>query len=382
MTAVAFVSQTMVGVFHTTLGTALPAIRTTLAMDIVQAGVFGSSAWLGYTVSVFAGGVLSDIFDRHRVILLGCLMMGLPALLLGKWASYPLNCFLIAMIGGGTGVITSSATALVMSLFPGKEGFIVSSLHLFYAMGAIGGSSGMAWALKLGWSWQRIYEGGGTLSLVLAGVCSCLKLTEPMNKAAVNLGTFMTLLKEKKMVFLLLIMLLGVGNQNALSYWLVSFLKEVRSFSIIYAGLGLTLFSFGLMTGRLFSGGLALKFGNVTVLLSLIALLNLMLLLLMAGGGHRWILMNCFGVGLGFSGIFPIGLALGGISFPSYQGMVVGILGTAAGVGSTMFPYLISKVSELSTMSYGLWVSQSAVVILLGLLLYSRELFRLNESAQ
>ncbi len=137
ITIAAFVSQAMVGVFHTMLGTALPAIRQTLSMGIAQAGIFGASAWLGFTLAIFAGGVLSDLIARHRVILLGCLMMGLGAPMLGAWTSFPLNCFLIALIGGGTGVVTSSTTALVMALFPGKEGPLVNSLHFFYALGTI-----------------------------------------------------------------------------------------------------------------------------------------------------------------------------------------------------------------------------------------------------
>jgi fucose permease len=378
LTAAAFVSQTMVGVFHTMLGTALPAIRQTLSMGIAQAGIFGASAWLGFTLAILAGGVLSDLIARHRVILLGCLMMGLSALILGAWSSFPLNCLLIAVIGGGTGVVTSSTTALVMALFPGKEGLLVNSLHFCYALGTIGGSSGMALALNLGWNWRWIYQAGGLLLLILAGTFACLKLSGPRDRSALNPTMFMDLLKEKKMVFLVLVVLLGVGNQNALSYWLVSFLKEVRSFPIFYAGIGLTLFSFGLMTGRLVSGGLTLKFENVSVLLWLLILLNLTLLLLISVSGKSWILVICFWVGLGFSGIFPIALALGGISFPSHQGTAVGILGMAAGVGSTLFPYLISRASELFSMRNGLWVSQSAAAILLILLIVYRDLFRVS----
>ena len=376
MTIAAFISQTMVGFFHTMLGAALPAIRQTLSMTIAQAGVFGASAWLGFTLAILAGGVLSDLIARHRVILLGCLMMGMGALILGSHTSFRLNCILIALIGGGTGVVTSSTTALVMALFPKKEGALVNSLHFCYALGTIGGSTCMAWALNLGWNWRWIYQAGGLLLLALAGTFACFRLPRPIHRSALNSAVFMGLLKERKMIFLVLIVLLGVGNQNALSYWLVSFLKEVRFFPIFYADIGLTLFSFGMMTGRLVSGGLALKFRNMDILLGLLVLLNLMLLLLMSVSGRSWIVAICFCVGLGFSGIFPIALALGGISFPSQQGTAVGILGMAAGVGSTLFPYVISWVSELSTMRYGLWVSQSAATILLILLIAHRSLFR------
>lgn len=82
---VIFVAQAVVGVYHAILGTSLPAMRMTLDLDLSQAGAMGSAFWLGYTVSILAGGVLADRYERHKVAILGSLLMGLGSAMLGYW---------------------------------------------------------------------------------------------------------------------------------------------------------------------------------------------------------------------------------------------------------------------------------------------------------
>ena len=161
LTVSAFLSLAVVGFFHTILGTALPAIRSSLDMTIAEAGLLGSSAWLGFTAAIFAGGALSDFFSRQRVLMLACFMMGLSAVFFGMCHFFGLNCFFIATLGAGTGMIVSSSSALVMDLFPGKIGPIMNVHHFFYAMGAITGPLSMGYVLKLEGDWQWVYRIGG-----------------------------------------------------------------------------------------------------------------------------------------------------------------------------------------------------------------------------
>jgi len=162
LTVSAFLCLALVGLFHTILGAALPAIRNTLGITIAEAGLLGSSAWLGFTAAIFAGGALSDFFPRQRILMLACFMIGFSAVVFGVWHSFGLNCFFIAALGAGTGMIVSSSSALVMDLFPGKIGLIMNVHHFFYAMGAITGPLSTGYVLKLGGDWQWVYRIGGT----------------------------------------------------------------------------------------------------------------------------------------------------------------------------------------------------------------------------
>jgi sugar phosphate permease len=50
-------------------------------------------------------------------------------------------------------------------------------------------------------------------------------------------------------------------------------------------------------------------------------------------------------------------LALGGINFPQRAGTTMGILGTAAGIGSTFISWLMSFVSQKASIEAGFFMS-------------------------
>jgi MFS transporter, FHS family, glucose/mannose:H+ symporter len=365
LTISAFLALALVGFFHTILGTVLPALRLSFGMDIAQAGLMGSSAWLGFTAAVFAGGALSDFFPRHRILMLACLMIGLSAVLFGMWQPFGWNCLLIGVLGAGTGMIVSSSSALVMDLFPGKAGTIMNIHHFFYAIGAIIGPLSMGYILKQGWSWQWIYRIGGASMLILSGVFALRRMNAQREKTPGGTRALFLLLKEKKLILLVLITIFGVGVQNGLYLWLVSYLREVRSFSILLASLGLSLYSCGMAAGRLFSGALTSRMKNTKVLFILLGLLNAVLFLFLYVSEDRLILVLCLSAGLACSGLFPGVLTLGGTHFPEWAGTTMGILGTAAGLGSTFISWWMSIASQETTLATGFFMSLLSAFIAL-----------------
>ena len=364
----AFVSLAMVGFFHTILGTALQAIRLSFGLDMAEIGLLGSSAWFGFTAAVLAGGSLSDFFPRQRVLMLACAMIGVSAVLFGGWRLFALNCFLIGIVGAGTGMIVSSSSALIMDLYPGKIGMIMNVHHFFYAIGAITGPLSMGYVLKQGWSWQGVYRAGGIWMLVLSGSLAFQKVRSRGGTPGPSGRSVFSLLKERNLILLILITIFGVGAQNGLYLWLVSFLREARAFPIFPASVGLSLFSAGIAIGRLASGALAARIRNTGVLLILLGLLNMTLLFLAVAPDDRFmIFVLCFMAGLACSGLFPGVLSLGGINFPRWAGTTVGILGASAGIGSTLISWLISTVSQGLTLGKGFFTILLFAFIGLGL---------------
>jgi MFS family permease len=371
LVAAAFSSLAMVGVFHTLLGAALPAIRVSFGIDLVRSGLLGSAAWLGFTTVVLAGGALSDFIGRRRILILACSIMGVCSVLLGMIRAYWINGVLFAIIGGGTGMIVSTSSALVMELFPRNEGMMMNVHHFFYALGAIVAPLAMGAVLAKGGRWESIYRAGGILMLVLGGAFLFMKMREEERPLRQDIGSLRWLLRERKLLLLILITLFGMGAQNGISYWLVSFLKEVRGFPIFLSGLGLSLFSIGMAAGRLLSGWLTSRQGNTKVLLALFITLHLALFFLLHVVLDFGILVICFILGMGCSGLFPGLLALGGLNFPRWAGTTMGLLGTAAGLGGTVMPWLMSIASGRDSLKAGFYTAQLAGLIAFGLLLVS-----------
>jgi fucose permease len=235
----------------------------------------------------------------------------------------------------------------------------------------------MGYVLKQGWHWQWVYRAGGLWMLLLAGILAFPKKQPQIHKRPMIDKSFFSLIREKNLLLLVLITLFGCGTYNGVSLWLVSFLKEIRSFPIFQASLGLSLFSTGLAIGRLLSGWLSSKIGNTRVLL-LLSFLSLALLLFLLTTGSTTILGICFMAGLGSSGLYPVALALAGINFPQKSGTTIGILGTSAGIGNMFVPWLMSVASQGSSLKGGFLIGHFTALIALGLVsLYYR---RLNNS--
>jgi fucose permease len=285
------------------------------------------------------------------------------------------------MVGAGTGIIVSSSSALMLELFPGKEGRIINFHHSFYALGAIAGPLLMANVLTKNVDWQWVYQGGGLFMLFIGGFFAVLSPHDPVKRKLWDSRSILLLFREKTMILLILIIFLSVGSQNGIYFWLVSFLKEVRSFPIFWAGLGLSLFSIGIGIGRLLSGWVVSKIGMTTVLSLLLLLLMGSLFSLLTITTGPWIWASCFMAGVGCSGLFPGLLTLGGIYFPHLSGTAIGILGTAAGIGSTFMTWSMSWVSQAATLKRGfLFVFFSALLTFI-LLSLSFKRFRLIEKA-
>jgi sugar phosphate permease len=75
--------MSFLGMSRTFLGTALPAIRSSLDLSLIQAGTFTVCLQFGFAGAVFAGGLLSDVFKKSTMLLLGCLLTGINLLLFG-----------------------------------------------------------------------------------------------------------------------------------------------------------------------------------------------------------------------------------------------------------------------------------------------------------
>jgi fucose permease len=272
-------------------------------------------------------------------------------------------------------MIVSSSSALLMKLYPRKEARIMNLHHFFYAIGAIAGPLAMGYALKQGWHWQSVYVAGGGAILMLAGSFALVRRGEREDRTSLKTGTLFKLLKEKKLILLILITLLGVGTQNGIYFWLVSFLRDVRSLPIFLAGLGLALFSSGMAAGRLLSGWLVGHLGDTRVIIILLIILNAALFLFLHIDVNPWILVICFMTGIACSGLFPGLLALGGRNFPQWSGTTVGILGTAAGLGSSLMPWIMSAVSQTTSLKAGFLATHVAALVALGLVIVSYRRF-------
>lgn len=367
MVSGAFVSMSFLGMSRTFLGTALPAIRSSLELNILQAGTLTALLQLGFSIAVLIGGPISDIFKKQSILMLGCLLMGINLILFGFSEWFWINLFGITLIGIGGGLIESSSNPLLIQLFPGRESMVMNLHHFFFALGSLAGPLIMGAVLVRAIPWQWAYIGFGLFALSIFLFLLLQKSSASRKKSSFETKRIKSLLRENNFLLLFFVTFFNSGVQNGIAFWMVTFLKDIKGLPISLASYSLFTFFACLALGRLFSSYLITRFHETTYLLSLFSLLLIGLFFAVSSPG-KWSIPFFALCGLGHSGVFPSLLGMTGKIYSDIPGTAMGILATGAGLGSVVVPWLMSLVSQMTTLNSG-FLSFEIFVILCILLM-------------
>jgi fucose permease len=371
----AFISMSFLGMSRTFLGTSLPSIRTTFGLTLVQAGTLTALLQFGFTLAVFVGGPLSDIFKRSFLLMAGCLLMGINLILFGFSDWFLISLLGMSFIGIGGGLIEASSNPLLIHLFPGRESMVMNLHHFFFAAGSLLGPLIMGTLLAREIPWQWVYIGFGIFVLIIFFLLSIQRISSPKVEQKFELKAMVKLVKEKKFLILLTVAFFGLGVQNGIGYWMVTFLRETKSFSISLASTSLFLFFTCLAMGRLFSSYIITKLNEDKYLLGLFSLLFVALFLSIFVPG-QWSIMLFALCGLAHSGVFPCLLGMVGKLYSKNPGTAMGLLATGSGLGSMSVPWLMSFISQLSNLTIGFLSFEIYVMVCFFLMIFYMKITR------
>jgi FHS family glucose/mannose:H+ symporter-like MFS transporter len=376
ITVGAFFSLSLVGMSRTFTGTALPAIRTTLVVTILQAGTLTALLQLGFSAAVFFGGPISDIYKRSLILKMGCLLMGIHLIFFGHSEGFWLALVSMAFVGIGGGLIESSSNPLLVQLYPGRESSIMNLHHFFFAMGSLAGPIIMGTLLANSIPWQWGYIGFGIFVLSLCIFLPVKSVPAHQNTRGFDVRQIERLMIDRTFLSLFFVLFFNSGVQNGICFWMVSFLKETRGLSIALASFSLFLFFACAAVGRLLASYVITRIHEAMYLPGLLSLFLLSLLLAVLVPG-AWSIPFFALCGFAHSGITPSLLGVVGRCYSEIPGTAMGILATGAGLGSVVVPWLMSLVSQLTTLKTGFLSLNFFIVI--ALLLMGTQVRRLKQ---
>ena len=142
--------------------------------------------------------------------------------------------------------------------------------HFFFAVGSLSGPLIVGAALAGGITWQDAYRFYGLAALLLSSILFLpgippVRSDRPFDRRGMGI-----LLRDPAFLTLFAITFLSVGVQNGIAYWLVTFLKDAKGYSIGIASTSLSLFFVCLAIGRLLTSYLITRFQETVYLLSLV----------------------------------------------------------------------------------------------------------------
>ncbi|MEJ2731437.1 MAG: MFS transporter [Deltaproteobacteria bacterium] len=348
-----FFSLGLMGSFHAFWGTTLPVLRTFLDINIEQATVLTAYNLAAQAVACMLGGLLSDLMRRDKILLIGCLLLGSGAFILGGPRSYVANIILVFWMGLGCGLMLSSSNALLVGLFPDRKGTILNIHHSVYGAVSLISPLVMAALLQAGTGWQRGYVG---LGWVLMAVCNFFLFTTVPTVRNNDRTPFLKdargLFSSGNFVPLLLIATFAVGAQIAVMFLAVTYLVEAKGLNIIEASTVLSAFFVCIFAGRIICSWMSFHMSSTRIVLILLFLQLAGLLVAWQASG--WLSAIAVAIsGLGCSGIFPSLLALTGTLFFNVAGTSLGVLASTVWIGGMFIVWMAGLLSQRVNVQWG-----------------------------
>ena len=350
VTAACFLSFFVFGFTDNLKGPTLPSMIHELNIDYGTSGNIFFGEYFGFVITSLLAGILADRFGL-RVILI--LAGGLLAAGVAGYSTFSNTMVLtisLFSVGLGLGAIELGANATIVQIHPEKTGLYLNLMAVLHGVGSLIAPLFAGWLLGLDVSWRAIYR--WDILLIGLFVLLFLFLQFPKSQAQNNSIDFKHIPNfafKGILPWFYAAIAFYVAAEIGVGSWLVTFLQDTRSQSILASNQSLSLF-FGLLTlGRLVGGFIVHRLGYLrSILFASIASLICVSL------GTFTTLSIFFPItGFFFSIIFPTFTAAVSEDLKENTNTILGVLFTFAGIGGLLGPWIIAWASDLFGLKIG-----------------------------
>jgi len=336
--AAAFSAFAAIGAVEAALGVLVPSLLDTFALSTGSVTLLLSSQIGGYVLAALLNGEVNRRMGLERMLVVAFTLLASALLLYALTPRWVLMVATGVAVGLGIGLIDAGLNTAVAQHECGAR--LIGPLHGFYGVGAVMGPAIATTVLALGSSWRLVYAVlAGLSGLVLLMVWRQRRASvrrAPSGAAAGDWRWLGQALQRPAVGLSALMLLSAVGIEASIGTWGYSVQHLGRSQSALAAGIGLSLFWFGLTLGRFCFGGLVVRLGVIRWVSCSITLL----LAAQVGWSHGiepWVVLPLAGFGL--AGIYPATILLIPRRLPGpLVPVAVGFATSAASAGAVALP--------------------------------------------
>jgi MFS family permease len=354
------------------LGPSLPAMVADLGITYAQAGLLFTLLSLGSLIGTSLGGYGSDHLPR-KALYAGCVLaLSAGLVVLGFMPGYALIAiviFLLSTLGGPIGAIGQS---IMLSVFPERRERNLAFMTMFSAIGSFLAPLLVAlnFTLRLSWRWTFLE----TSVLAFLVFLAVLVVRIPRAVPADRHGSFLDIIRNRRVLVSALLIFFSVGIDLGFSYWLAQYFRSELHVSLRLSSSVVGLYLAGVIASRftlpqvlkraaprhILYGALGLTFGAILAFI-LVPVTPLKAAL-------------CVVYGIGVGPVFPLLVAQGTREFPTRAGAVTGVLYGAMSLGGMVFPLLVGAVAARWGIahSYFLCATVAGVILVSVLLMKGR----------
>jgi fucose permease len=348
-----FALFTLFGTSMTIIGATLPKILANFHWDYLTAGIVLGAGAVAYFVSTFIAGYLVKHGGPKPTILLALALIVAGLAFFATTPNPAANTLLNALIGLGQGGVEVGLNSTILRMDERNTGRPMNLLHGGFAVGAIVGPFAVSLLMLSGLDWAVVYRGMAVTFVLLAVLMAFAALPAARREGAghVEMRERLTAHPAYWLSFFALFLYLGV--ELGVSNWVAEYFVVVFAYPPDASAMLVSLFWLGVLTGRfgvplLYTGS---RPETALVGLSALAMVSIALLMLLgympahaftADVGRTLVFLS----GLGCSIYYPTVMTLVGECFPLSQSQVVGFAATGGGIGSFVFPFLMSSIAQ------------------------------------
>ncbi len=341
------------GTSITIIGATLPKILADFHWNYFVAGVVIGAGAVAYFVSSFAAGYLIKYLGPKPSILLG-LLFEIAGLTFFATTPDPLaNTLLSALIGLGQGCIEVGVNSATLRIDTHHTGRPMNLMHGAFAVGAIVGPLAVGILVQSGLNWIFVYRGMALIFVLLVVMMWFTALPKITHQATNDDGAPERLSANPAYWLSFVALFFYVGVELGVSNWVAEYFVAAFAYSAAAGALLVSLFWAGLLAGR-FGVPLLYKGSRQDAVLVAFSILTTVSIALLTLLGYITATPLTIGVaqgvvflaGLGCSIYYPVVITLLGKCFPHAQSQAIGFAATGGGIGSFLFPFIMSAIAQ------------------------------------
>ncbi len=365
ITAASYVSMLFLGVASSLIG----AAARNIGLSPTQIGLMIAVQNVGFGLSVWLSGALSDTRPKPTILTLGSVVLAVSFLTFYLSPLFWLNLAIMFLIGVGIGTYEGVTDAMLFDLHQERAPYYININHLFVTIG-----SGLiaVYLIFLQLDWRASVVQSGLAVCCLAVFFALTALPPARWKQAGYRERMRTLASSRLVALLFAATILAVGAELGTVGILSTFLAEVRGFAELPSRLGLVVFLGGMALGRLVIGSIVRVENTLRYVRALFGLAALFLagLYYIPLGTLTYVVI--FATGFAMSALLPLMLAYAGAQFREMSGTVMGTIKVAIPVGGAILPFAMSLLTGLASFKAALAVYPLAALLGFLLLLGAR----------
>ncbi len=353
------------GAVFTIIGAALPHVIRTFHWSYALTGAVLAANAVGYFVSTFACGILVQRIAPRKVLVSGLILGALSLSLFIRWPSPWLNLALNFCIGLCQGTIEVVTNLEVLHMERKGQSRLLNMLHAAFSVGGIVGPAAVGFLLGAGGGGLAVFAATAAVLAIMAVLFGISPFPKLRQQEEHERGHGLSLIFQPLLLLITIFLLLYVGAELGVSTWIAEYFVRARGATPSTGAFAVSLFWVGLLVGR-FSLSVAYRGSHQEYPVLGLTILSAAALGMVLFVTSTWALsVAVFLTGLGFSGIYPLSIAIVGRYHRS--GAAVGAVTTGGGVGSFTFPFLMALLAQTIGIRGGFWFYLGLAMVLVGM---------------